>query len=39
MVARIYKIVLFLAFAVSIRFLLIGGYYTSKDTVPALERS
>ncbi|CAG0967643.1 MAG: cbb3-type cytochrome c oxidase subunit I [Candidatus Methanoperedens sp.] len=34
MVSRVYKIVLFLAFVVSIIFLLIGGYYTSKDTVP-----
>ncbi|SNQ62040.1 nitric-oxide reductase large subunit [Candidatus Methanoperedens nitratireducens] len=34
MVSRIYKIVLFLAFAVSIIFLLVGGYYTSSETVP-----
>ncbi|KPQ44259.1 MAG: hypothetical protein MPEBLZ_01119 [Candidatus Methanoperedens nitroreducens] len=34
MVSRSYKIILFLAFVVSIIFLLIGGYYTSKDTVP-----
>ncbi len=34
MISRIYKIILFLAFIVPIIFLLIGGYYTSKDTVP-----